>query len=128
MSQDFKLRFDEMRRGNPTSTDVAAEIKDKEFFDNIGHVRNLCFVWPDNKMKFYNYAYLVSAGYLPDDGSITLAFTTDIVILKGIRLMGLFEDLLSHLPRKIICSEERYRSSLGDNKPIIESIEIIAHA
>jgi hypothetical protein len=126
MSQDFKLRYDQMRQSNPTKLDGDTVVKDCEYFDQSSNTRNLCFVWADNRMKFYNYAYLISGDYLPDDSSITLVFTTDIIVIKGARLLGLFDELLRHLPRKIVCVEERYRLSVDENMPIIDSIEIIS--
>jgi len=126
MSQDFKLRFDEMRQSNPAKKDNPSLNNDDTHFDSYGHVRNLCLIWPDNKKIFFNYAYLVSGEYLPDEGQIVLAFTTHTVVIKGSSLEGLYEELLSHLPRKIICVGERYKSSVGNGKPVIDSIEIIS--
>ena len=107
MSQNFKLKFDELREGKPTEKGDAVE-NTYETFDTPGHVRNLCFVWPDGRKKFLNYAYLVSGEYSPNDGSITLIFTTDTVVIKGSGLDGIFEALVNHLPMRICCKENRF--------------------
>jgi hypothetical protein len=123
MSRDFKLRFDEMKQNDPTQN--GGEFSEgKQFYDD-SNVRNLCFVWPDNRKVFFNYAYLVSSDYLPEDGSITLAFTTHSITLKGAMLDSLYEALLSHLPRKIICVDARYAQTVESDKPIV--LEIIVN-
>ena len=126
MSQDFKLRFDEMKQGNPTRADETLRPSDNDYFDSTAAVRNLCLVWPDNRMKFYNYAYLVSGDYVPDESSILLTFTTDKVVIKGTMLVTLFEALLAHLPRKLVCAGERYKYSKDAHLPIIETMETMS--
>lgn len=123
MSQNFKLKFDELREGKPTEKGEAVE-NSYETFDTPGHVRNLCFVWPDGRKKFLNYAYLVSGEYSPDDGSITLIFTTDTVVVKGSGLDELFEELVSHRPMKVIYTDARYNDTMK-SKIIINNIELI---
>ncbi|MBB3969299.1 hypothetical protein [Mucilaginibacter phyllosphaerae] len=123
MSQNFKLKFDEMQESNP-ATASDNNTSGNDLYDTPGHVRNLCFVWPDGRMKFLNYAYLISGDYTPDHNTLTLIYTTHLVIIKGSKLLPLYNLLLTHSPRKIICTDERYKLSLNEHQTIIECIEI----
>lgn len=122
MNQDFKLKFDEMRENDPTGENGEQA---NERFASTGHVRNLCFVWPDGKKKFLNYAYLVSCDYDPDENTITLNFTSDTVLIKGSGLDGVFEELFSHIPKRIVCVDVRY-NSVANGGSIINDITLIS--
>lgn len=113
MNQGFKSKFDEMRQGNPA--DKEAQKTENQSFSDIGHVRNLCFVWPDGKKKFLNYAYLVSGDYSPKDSMVTLIFTSETVKIKGSSLDKLFDQLLGHITKQIVCVEPRY-SQIATNE------------
>jgi hypothetical protein len=126
MSQGFKMKFNEMRESDPTQNSVSSN--DSEKFSSPGHVRNLCFVWPDGKMMFLNYAYLVSGTYLPEDGIITLVFTSDTVIIKGSGLQNLYSDLFSHITRQIICINPRYIQTASINETIVNEILVIGNS
>ena len=125
MSRDFKLKFDEMLSAQPTDKDGSAEENAYEAFATPGHVRNICFGWPDGRKKFLNYAYLVSGEYAPDDSAITLNFTTDTVIIKGSGLEALFAELLFHLPKVISYTDSRYET-INSNHYNVKEITIIA--
>lgn len=117
MSQNFKLKFDEMRQGNPVAQDTEDGTPYKTY-GTEGHVRNICFEWPDGKMKFLNYAYLVSGEYNPDESKITLTFTSEIVIVSGNNLGALFVDLINHIPKLLSYSDDRY-SGLKDGQDVV---------
>lgn len=106
MSQGFKLRFDQMREGNPAAPPDA----EAESFPTPGYARNLCLAWPDGRRAFFNYAYLVAGEFRPDGETnlIRLEFSGYTVSLKGYRLDSLFAALLEHLPRLVVASEARY--------------------
>ncbi len=123
MSQDFNFRFDDLNQDKSSS--LEGEKMSNDNFDIYTHIRNLCLIWPDNKKKFLNFSYMVSGDYNPDDGSIILLFTTNSVLIKGSNLEGLFEALINHLPKRITCTEGRYKLTVDKNDPIIDSIEII---
>src|SRR5690606_13091942 len=108
MSQEFKIKFDEMKDNNPSKKEQAADSGEK--YSASSYARNIIFEWPEGRKKFFSYNYLVSAEYLPEDKLIKLDFTTDIVSIKGLRLHLLFDELTQHLPRLILCKDERYNT------------------
>lgn len=100
MSQGFNLRFDKMRENNPASPEVPksdSTLTDR--YETPGYARNVCFVWPDGKGEFFNYAYLVAAKFNPgkDKNEITLLFSGYTVTLHGYALESLFMDFLDHM-------------------------------
>lgn len=106
MSQGFKLRFDQMREGDPTASTGG----EPEAFATPGHARNVCLAWPDGRRFFLNYAYLVAGEFQPGEETnlIRLEFTSHTVTLRGHRLHELFAALLDHRPRVIASGEARY--------------------
>ena len=123
MSQDFKLKFDEMRESKPAGSQIAEGIKLNDLYDIPGNVRNLCFVWPDGRMKFLNYAYLYSVEYSPNNSSILLTFTSEKITITGTRLTILFNSLLTHAAKSIKLEESRY-SSTENNSFTVSDIQI----
>ncbi len=111
MNREFKLRYDQMREGDPAKTEETAQPSpDSGLYHAPGHARNLCLVWPDGKRFFLNYAYLI-AGELNLDGEknvILLHFSSHTVTLSGYGLETLFRELLDHLPKIIFAIDERY--------------------
>lgn len=110
MNQGFKLRFDQMRDGDPTPP--AAD----EQGAAPGFARNLCLAWPDGRRFFLAYAHLV-AGELRLDGEaneIRLEFSAHTVVLRGYRLETLFAALLDHRPALIAAIDERYAAVEDD--------------
>lgn len=74
-------------------------------------------------MLFLYYTYLVAGDFLPEDNKIMLGFTSHNVTLAGVHLESLYVDLMRHLPKNVICSNERY-NQVEDEKPIVNVIEI----
>ena len=111
MNREFKLRYDQMREGDPAKTEETAQPSpDSGLYHVPGHARNLCLVWPDGKRFFLNYAYLI-AGELNLDGEknvILLHFSSHTVTLAGYGLETLFRELLDHLPKIIFAIDDRY--------------------
>lgn len=125
-NRGFKLRFDEMREGNPAHSDEAKdEQANADSYGGPGHVRNLCFVWPDGKKLFLNYAYLVSGKFAADSetNTINLGFTSHLVTLKGYQLEDLFFALMEQLPRIIKAEDARYKDA-NESKTIVTDIEV----
>lgn len=115
MSQKYKY--------DALNNDDNAEDKSIEHHAEASAVRNICFVQPDGKKTFLNYAYLVSGEYSPDDSTIKLTFTTHIVTLKGNNFEELFDALNKHEPKTIIAVDKRY-SEIGEGKNTVTSILI----
>lgn len=125
MSQDFKLRYEQLRASDPTKLENASEVTgDGDFYETPGHNRNLCLVWPDGRRMFLSYSYLVSGEFTVDGdtNTITLQFSLHTVTVKGYVLETLFTGLLNQLPRLLLVSDTRYIGN-GTQEPII--IEIV---
>lgn len=113
------MKYDEMRESDPTKDTV----KD-ERYSSEGYVRNVCFVLLDGNRMFLNYAYLVSGQYIAEEGRIVLSWTTHIVTLTGICLEPLYDEFMQHIPRQVICVDERYNATQPQNKPVVNEMEI----
>jgi hypothetical protein len=127
MNQIFKLKYDEMKEGNPAHEEPSSEYRSKayeEFYPEESHTRNVCFVWLDGKRIFMNYSYLVSGEYSPETNTITLSFTTHAFILKGVNLESLFYDIMHQLSKQITCVDARYNLIGEGEKPVVNEISI----
>lgn len=127
MSQDFKLRFDRMRNGDPTKSNTPAPSKkdeSMEVYQTPSHARNLCLVWLDGKRMFFNYAYLVSGEYSAngEKNVILLHFASYMVQLHGYGLEALFMSILDHSPKIITMMEERYM--LDNSEMVVTGISV----
>ena len=125
MSHGFKLRFDEMREGDPTNSESTKQDENELFYQGSGHTRNVCFVWSNEKRLFLNYAYLVSGEFNPNEEKnlITLTFSSHTVSLSGYNLESLHSALMDHLPRLIFEVDSRY--ALNSEKEEVIVIKII---
>lgn len=123
MSQNFKLKFDEMQENNSADVTGSNTIS-SNLYDTPGYVRNLCFVWPNGRVEFFNYAYLIKGEFDNDHQTIKLTYTTHIVILKGSELSRLFELITQHQVKNIVCVEERYKTIIDKDDWAVYHIEI----
>ncbi|MCF2491124.1 hypothetical protein [Dyadobacter sp. CY347] len=129
MNQAFKTRFDQMRESNPAKTEMEPgdiNVHTNPLFHSVGHARNLCMVWPDGRQSFFNYAYLVSADFVPGEemNTIRLGFSSQDVIIKGYGLETLFVQLLDHLPRIITAVDKRYIPAETGGESIVMNIKV----
>lgn len=124
MSQGFRLKYDQIRENDKPRQEAEQSVSRAfdEVYPDEGHARSVCFVWPDGKRMFLQYSYLVSGEYLPDVSTITLTFTTHIIVLKGVNLEGLFYDLMNQIIRQITCVDERYNLVGDDEKFVVNKI------
>jgi len=127
MSQGFKLRYDQMREGDPTRSDSdnAAEQYDT-IYRGASHVRSLCLIWPEGRRMFFNYAYLVSGEFLNkgDINIIRLEFSNYMVLLQGFSLEILFMTILEHVPRIVVLTDLRYALNNPDDGAIVTDIQV----
>lgn len=132
MSQGFKLRFDQLREGNParpqpeTEPEAGQPASDPISHGTDGYARNLCLAWVDGRRMFFNYAYLISAEFYPagDTNEIILNFSGYLVSLKGYFLESLFMDLLDHRPRIILAVDSRYVTEDDPRESIVIEIQV----
>lgn len=117
----LRYKFDKLNENDPEKKESQGST-DIERFDAPANVRNLCLVPLSGKMLFLNYSYLMSGEYSPDDGTITLTFTTHTVTLKGKNLENLFVDFVNHMPKIVSCVDERYAGTKGENETIVTEL------
>jgi hypothetical protein len=98
--------------------------KNIERFETSGGIRNVCFVDVQGNEEFFNYAYLVKGKYMPEENTIALTFSSDIVTLKGRNLAGLFNELGAQVPKKIITLDKRYEGTKGDTETYVTEIAV----
>ena len=128
MSQGFKLKYDAMRDNNPGNAEDPTgdlSVVNSELYNSESNTRNICFTLLGGKRIFLNYSYLISGEYSPEENTITLTFTTHTVLLKGVQLEALFNELMQHLPKHITTVDARYNSVSEKGKSLVNGIEII---
>jgi len=121
MSQGFKLKYDQLRENDPTQREKPLQDGGKAyevFYSEESNARNISFVWQDGRRVFLNYSYLVSGEYSPEENRLTLTFTTQVLIFKGVNLENLFYEVMNHSVRQVICVDERY-NVIGENEKFV---------
>jgi len=128
MSQGFKWKFDQMQENNPSTPPPGNGGGKDGHYAEPGSIRNVCFVWPNGRMKSLNYSYLVATDYDPEQNAIILAFTSHTVTLTGHNLAPLFHDLLMQLPKYIVCVDERYAALVESGQPVVTDIKVASNS
>ena len=98
--------------------------ENERLYATAGNVRNVSFAWPDGKLRSFNYAFLVTHAYDPNENTIQLEFTTHAILLKGFRLEPLYYELLDQRNKFIACTDARYNETVDKEEPIINEILI----
>jgi hypothetical protein len=120
MSQDFRRSLNKLLDSNPTSGRKENGI---EYYKERGHTRTLKVILGDGRQIGLSYHNLISTEYDQADELIILEFTTHIVMLKGKDLLALHEDFLTHQPKVIEMTEERY-NLLSEGLPVVNGISV----
>lgn len=125
-NDDIRNRLNAYRSGDPTKkTDANKQDGDISYFEpNENGVRNVCFVLLDGRHIFLNYNYLVAGEFFPEENRIALHFTTHGVTIKGYNLEKLYFDLIQHLPKMIIVTNDRYSGLSDDSGAVVTNIII----
>lgn len=122
----LKYKFDKFNESDPSKKGdaKAEEIKDILRFDGAAHLRNLKLVDASGKHGSFNYSYLMSGEYLPDESAIMLFFTTHNITLKGSNLENLFDDFMNHIVKQVTCLDKRYIKTKNDGDEYVSEIFI----
>ena len=112
-----------MKEGDPTGKETPVTPEDLRYPDS-GHGRTLCFIWPDGRLEFLNYAYLIGGKYDPTQNLIILSFTTHTVEVKGQNLHDLIIRIKDNCVRAIVCQDARYNELSESPSYIVNSISI----
>lgn len=127
MNQNSDLNFRKLKENSNLASKPDESLEDNEAVKNyptIGNIRNLTLVSVDGNKQFFNYSYLVTCEYLPEENLITLIYTSHTVIIKGLRLAPLCEALSLQLPETITCIEARYNSISEPEQSVVNEIII----
>lgn len=130
MNQSFNFKYNQLRENNLTTKNNAQSPNDENnttTYYEQGGAKNICFVWPEGRKFFLNYAYLVSGEYQAEDNNITLIWTTHIVTLKGYQLEKLFDELMQHLPKYVVCVDMRYNQISENGKSVVNEIGVVTN-
>jgi len=123
MSLTYK--FNDASNGDPDAVREAPETdKNIERFETSGGIRNVCFVDAQGNEEFFNYAYLVKGKYSPEENTIALTFTSDLVTLKGRNLAGLFNELGAQVPKRIVTLDKRYEATKSEAETYVTEIAV----
>ena len=89
---------------------------------------NLNFIWRDGKQQAFNYSYMISVEFTPQEtgNRIVVTFTTHKVTITGFSLHELYEDLMNRYVNEIEQADEELVHMIQDETPIITQIEVQA--
>lgn len=123
MNQDFKLKFDEYKDNNPTGRLDGEDNPD--YYPAGSNARHIVFVWSEKKMQSFSYSYLVTQSYDASKNAIIMQFTSHTIEIKGVRLDGLFHELVAQIPKYIRITDKRYNSTDDNTGTIVNEVLII---
>jgi len=124
MSQNFRLKSDELRQNNPAK-DVRQD--DNPFYkvypDN-GQIRNFMLTWPDGSSITIPYYTVSRIEFKSYDGSIMMAVGNDNIVFEGVELKSLYNDFFFQLPLEIIVTDVRYNeiNAMNMNRFLVNEI------
>jgi hypothetical protein len=129
-NRKFKLKYDELREGNPAKQpdeDAASSSEiTHEHYNGPGNIRNLTFAWPDGRRMFLNYAYLVACELSTTDekNMIVLHFTSHVLTLKGYELEKLFVYLGNQTASIVNQIDPRYIEGFDEKNCVVTEISV----
>jgi len=123
MNRDFKLKFDEYKDNDPT--EKPGSDNNPDYYPAGSNARHIVFVWSEKKMQSFNYSYLVTQSYDAAKNAITMQFTSHTVEIKGVRLDGLFHELVAQIPKYIRITDKRYNSTDDNTGAIVNEVVVI---
>lgn len=124
MNHGFRLRYDQLRESDPTASEQA--VSTPISYEETDKTRSVCFLWPDGRRAFFNYAYLANATFEPTGAmnTICLTFSSQVVTLQGYGLEPLFMAFFEHLPRLVTAIDPRYVLHSETNKPVVVDMQV----
>lgn len=122
MSQDFKLKFDDYKNNDPTGKQDGENNSDQ--YPSFGNARHVVFIWSENRMQSFNYSYLVTQSYDASKNTILMQFSSHTIEIKGVRLDGLFHELVAQIPKYIRVTDKRYNDTEDKNGSIINEVVV----
>ncbi|RYU92679.1 hypothetical protein [Emticicia agri] len=110
MSQNYKLRFDQMKENNPGQSDSESQENDPTYYSGEGSIRNFCLVWKDGNMDDFPYSYVVHTQFRisEEKNTMIIELPSKLITLSGYGLTSLFLAFKKQLPQFIYQVDERY--------------------
>lgn len=120
---EFKANFAPAERtAEVTDSRSTISVNSVQVYENDSFARNVCFVWPDGKRLFLNYAYLIAVECSSAQDEIKLTFSSHTIRLSGFSLDALFVGLMNHAPQFIFKTDGRYLTETNRQETIIKEI------
>lgn len=116
----LKYKFDKANEENQ-QPESQSEI---ERYDISATIRSLDVVNSKGVHYSFNYSFLMTAEYSPQENKITLFFNTHIIFISGRNLEALYGDISVHSVKRIICSDKRYSSVKREQDAFVEDIAL----
>ncbi|MBA4853455.1 hypothetical protein [Emticicia sp. BO119] len=110
MSQNYKLRFDQMKENNPGQSGSTSQDDTSAFYASEGSIRNFCLVWKDGNMDDFPYSYVVHTQFRigQEKNTMIIELPSKLITLFGYGLTSLFLAFKKQLPQFIYQVDERY--------------------
>jgi len=110
MSQNYKLRFDQMKENSPGQSGSASQEDTSAFYTSEGSIRNFCLVWKDGNMDDFPYSYVVHTQFRigEEKNMMIIELPSKLITLSGYGLTTLFLAFKKQLPQFIYQIDERY--------------------
>lgn len=126
MSLTGKFDKHTRRKAGKMGTSGEADGGSVENYVTNSHVRNLSFVMQNGDREFFSYADLSRCQYLPQENKIILTYRNPATVtLKGTNMEKLYVDLMAHIPRQIVCKDDRYKDLKKGSEIYVTLIVII---
>ncbi|MBA4853756.1 hypothetical protein [Emticicia sp. BO119] len=110
MSQNYKLRFDQMKENIPGQSGSTSQEDTSAFYASEGSIRNFCLVWKDGNMDDFPYSYVVHTQFRigEEKNAMIIELPSKLITLSGYGLTSLFLAFKKQLPQFIYQVDERY--------------------
>ena len=117
--QEFEANFKDVQGGHQEKAEVL-----KPFYDQPGHMRDVCFVWPNGRRLALSYVDLIS-NELTEDGELMIEFSHMTVFIIGHNLAIIHQALMAQKIQYLLQQEtQNYCPILAENGPVISKIII----
>lgn len=117
--QKFETNYIDVREGSIADSETL-----KPFYDQPGHMRDVCFVWPNGRRLALSYNDLIYKE-LTDDCELILRFSSAVIKISGYKLETMHRAFVQQLPLYVSIQNEGYQDKICHGS-IVTSIEVIA--
>lgn len=119
MKDDFNFLYDKRKDDQEAGGEGQNKITSHELANSA---RTINFVLQNGEEEFFYYMYFAGAKISAEKDKITLKFSDQKVVLKGIMLDEIYKNLQEQLLKEIRCVDERYLPTIEEKKSIVTDI------